>query len=191
MSELTGSYVTVDEAEAYIGNYYFDASALSAWSALSQSAKEQILRSSTRAIDTTFRFKGQKRVIGQPLEFPRWDRNKIGMLGVYATLYGQPAQSYDDSFVGADNRLENDGLQAAKHATIINAVYMAAYSHLEGKIISQSATSLKAESIGSTHVQYGSITENRESTAIKQGIFAVEKVRAELRDWISGSYMTL
>lgn len=191
MESLAGSYVTVDEAEEYISQYYFDASALSAWSDLSQSAKEQVLRSSTRAIDTTFRFRGQKRVTGQPFEFPRWDRNKIGMLGVYATLYGQPAQSYDDSFIGADGRFDNDGLQAAKHATIINAVYMAAYGHLEGKIINQSATSLKAESIGSTHVQYGNVAENRESTAIKQGIFAVEKVRAELRDWISGSYMTL
>ena len=191
MSGLNGSYVTVDEATEYINQYYFDASALSAWNSMTQTMKEQLLRSSSHAIDTAFRFRGQKRVIGQPFEFPRWDRNKVGMLGVGSVLFNEPAQAYDDSFVGNDGRFENDGLQDAKHATIINAVYMAAYNSLESTIIQQSAVSLKARSIGSIHEQYGNASDNKDSTAIKQGIFALEKVRAELRDWISGSYMTL
>lgn len=64
------SYVTVAFADVYADSF-FSATNYATWSNLGDSAKERFLNMSTKYIDRTYSFQGQKGSTTQSLEFPR------------------------------------------------------------------------------------------------------------------------
>lgn len=67
-SASADSYATVDEADARIVEYGYDATT---WDALGAAAKEARLRTGTMILDS-MPFRGAKGCYNQALEFPRW-----------------------------------------------------------------------------------------------------------------------
>ncbi|HOT31242.1 MAG TPA: hypothetical protein PLP09_03630 [Petrotogaceae bacterium] len=63
----TNSYIDIDDADAYFATRY----GASAWAALSDETKDQLLITATQRIDT-LRLKGRKYIYTQTLNFPRY-----------------------------------------------------------------------------------------------------------------------
>ena len=120
MSDLivnTDSYVTLEEANRYVMDYYGeDSPEYKAWFSLDTSDNTRIvaLRASAKALNN-LRYKGKKAVAGQPLAFPRKFNNFPGV--VYLPYIGQ----YSDTSL-IQGMGSNNGLESAKEAQIVNAV---------------------------------------------------------------------
>ena len=178
------SYVSLEDANAYIESHYTSSNKFrTAWSNMSDSDKEALLRSSTQAIDT-LKFNGRKRLYNQVLQFPRVLASNIyygmainGEVNQYADLSCSPV---NDSYEG--------GLKLVKQAVIENSL---AASTLEKNVNNQMESAI----LGITSKRIGPIAEtyNRQTTearGARRGIYS-DKVYSLLAPWLSDSFMSL
>lgn len=188
MAELQvniNSYVSLEEAENYIQTFYTSTSAERVkWGALTEDDKKIVLLSSARALNN-LRYKGQKKIKGQPLAFPR----KYQVVGFGLGYVPYTSQYIDNSlYEGAFG--SGDGLAAAKEAQIVNAVTgVAMDSDIITDVLERSVAGIKSKSAGRMSESYDNDTNRASNLSI--GIYNMDKVRNILNCWLSDSVFSL
>ena len=181
------SYISVADADNYILDYYSNrADIIGKWQSLSNSAKESMLRDSTRSIDTAFKFRGRKRRMGQHLQFPRYTQMYFGFGYGLAT---QPNNYFDNSLMDGSVAGDDGGMQRVREATVENAVAGMMYEKDASTAMSNSILGITSVKIGNTAETYsrGSI----EQKAVKYGVYCYERVAHLLIGWVNGNYITV
>ena len=188
MAELQvniNSYVSLEEAEKYIETFYTSTSAeRTKWGELNEDDKKVVLLSSARALNN-LRYKGQKKISGQPLAFPR----KYSVVG-FGIGYVPYHSQYVDStlFEGAFGN--GDGLEAAKEAQIVNAVTgVAMNTNIITDVLERSVACIKSKSAGRISESYDNDTTRARELSI--GIYNMDKIRNILNAWLSDSVFSL
>lgn len=182
------SYVTLEEANKYVQDYFAnDAAITSKWTALTDAAKESLLRQSTQAIDNLFKFKGRKKKLSQPLQFPRIIYSGLNGLPVFPEYKANPF--FDNSLMDSDY-YNDGGLTLASRAVVENSV--AAMNvvkpvHDAGVNAILGITSKKIGPIAET---YGN-AQGYEARAAKAGVYVYEKVAHILMPYIDGPAMSI
>lgn len=188
MAELErniNSYCTLDEAEEYINTYYTSNSAERVkWATLSEEDKIISLLSSARALNN-LRYKGQKKIKGQPLAFPR----KYGVVGFGLGYIPYTSQYIDSSlYEGAFD--SGDGFIAAKEAQIVNAVTGVALNQdVITDVLERSVAGIKSKSAGRISESYENDTLRARQLSI--GIYNMDKIRNILNAWLSDSVFSI
>lgn len=188
MAELKvniNSYVTLDEADEYIKTYYTSTSAeRTAWDKLSEEDKIISLLSSARSLNN-LRYKGQKKVKGQPLAFPR----KYAVMG-FGLGYTPYVSQYMDSSLYEGVWGSGDGFSAAKEAQIVNAVAgISMNSAVITDVLERSVAGIKSKSIGRVSESYDNDTLRAKNLSI--GIYNMDKIKNILSGWISDSVFSI
>lgn len=181
------SYISVEDADNYVLNYYGNrVDVLGKWQLLSTSAKESMLRDSTRSIDTAFKFRGRKRRMAQRLQFPRYTQMYFGFGYGLAT---QPNCYFDNSLIDGSVVGDDGGMQRVREATVENAIAGMLYEKDTSAVMSNSILGITSKKIGSIAESYSGTSV--ESRAAKYGIYCYEKVAHLLIGWVNGNYISV
>lgn len=178
------SYVeTIEEADALAKRNFMSTDVeLMAWDALSTEDKEVALVRSCTAL-SRFPYKGEKKYgDSQKLDFPR----KVQSLepGIYPILFID--QNYDNRYIDSRITEGNDGLDKAKLAQVVNAVYSVVLRPKARQSASIQIQGLKGISSGPKSESYGSNSgyqANQMSNA-QADIYTDLVERVYLREWI-------
>ena len=188
MAELRkniNSYVDLTEANSYVETYYTSTSAeRTKWNALSDDDKVISLLSSARALNN-LRYKGQKKIKGQPLAFPR----KYNVMG-FGYGYIPYVSQYIDSSLFEGSFDAGDGLMAAKEAQIVNALTgITMNQNIITDVLERSVAGIKSKSAGRVSESYDNDTTRARDLSI--GIYNMDKIRNILNCWLSDSIFSL
>jgi hypothetical protein len=183
------SYVTLDDAEAYVKAYFKTTSPeRTAWESASAEDKEISLRMSCQALNNLW-YKGQKAIGGQPLAFPRTYSSYPGIIYLpYAS------QTRDTSLLGStgdstDGEMKS-GIASAKKAQIVNALAGLALSpEVVADVTDRTIKGIRAKKAGSVSESYDGATER--STNLQIGIYAQDQVYNLLNAWLTDAVYSL
>lgn len=188
MAELRvnfNSYVTIEEVDAYVDEHYLSTSAEAiTWGKTSEEDKVRALIASAKALNN-LRYKGQKRVKGQKLAFPRKYSTFPGI------TYVPYVSQYSDSslFEGVGGKGDG-GLASAKEAQIVNALAMLAVdADLVADIRERTVAAVRSESIGKASTSYD--IDSPRTKNIMRGIYDYDRVTYILSAWLTDSVFSL
>lgn len=179
------SYVTLEEADDYIKTYYTSTSAeRTTWESLPEEDKIIALLSSARALNN-LRYKGQKKIKGQPLAFPR----KYATMG-FGVSYIPFVSQYVDSSLYEGVWGSGDGLSAAKEAQIVNAITgLSMDTSIITEVLERSVAGIKSKSAGRMSESYDNDTNRAKNLSI--GIYNIDKIKNILNCWLSDSVFSI
>lgn len=179
------SYVTLEEAQAYVSTFYMSTSAeFKAWTSetLSDDDKETALIASAQALNN-LKYNGRKRVPGQKLAFPRVT---VLMPGIYWTPF---VVQYADTSLSSCGYGGDNGLESAKAAQIENALahilYGCTYTTTKKRALS-GITSKRVDDVAESYSNRTDLLYEAET-----GLYAPNKVKALLKSWLDESVFTL
>lgn len=174
------SYVSVAEANEIVEKYFTSTNDMrTKWSALSDSDKESLLRHSCRSINN-LKFSGRRATASQQLEFPRvQDYGAVG-IGFRPWI----SQTYDNSI--ENEGFGGDGLNEAKQAQVVNAVYHGYMDKLSVETTSMNIRGLTSKKAGPIAESYSANQNNTYNRDMQIGIFTKE-VYSILTPWVSTS----
>lgn len=181
------TYISVQDATAYVQSHYAHrADITTQWALLSETKIESMLRSSTRSIDTGFKFRGRKRHTSQLLQFPRYNSNFIN----FGFGINEPNQLMDTSLMDSAYDGTDGGFIAAAEATVENAIAGMLYAKDTETATQNSILGITSRKIGSIAESYGS-AYGQNNRAAQFGIYAYEKVTHLLLGWVSGNFLSI
>lgn len=173
------SWVTLEEAEEMISELFISSNTyLKAWKTLSDEDKEILLRQSAFSITDAFKFIGRKSKRAQRLAFPRVLCSLP--IGEYYLPIVNPL--YDTSVIKSYSL--DDGLEDAKRAQVVNAVYGATMADLTADAHKNFSTGLKSKSIGPVSESYDTVNPYLEGSLV--GIYT-KQVESILSSWLTSS----
>ena len=173
------SYVTLEEANQIVADTFISTNELAiAWGNLSDNDKSAVLNKSRQSIDN-LKLDGRRATTSQRLEFPRV-RNSI--VGVGYRLF--VSQFYDNSLEGSPAK--DGGLEQAKRAQVVNAVYAAYLDKESVAQLKRNVAGLTSKKAGPIAESYGSGQYNSYNKDMMVGIFTKE-VYAILTPWVCTS----
>lgn len=173
------SYVTLEEADAIVADSFMSSNELAVnWSTLSDNDKSAVLNKSRQSIDN-LKLDGRRKTTSQRLEFPRV---KSSLVGVGYRLF--VSQYEDNSLVSGGSA--DGGLEQAKRAQVINAVYAAFLDKDSVAQLKRNVAGLTSKKAGPIAETYGSSQYNSYSKDMMVGIFTKE-VYAILTPWVCTS----
>ena len=179
----TESYVTVEEANSLIANYFTSTNPLrTKWSGLSDSDKESLLRHSCRAINS-LKLDGKRKFPGQVLEFPR---EKSGVCGVGYRLF---VSQYGDNSLNGSTPADG-GLSEAKLAQTVNACYGCYFDSASLEQIGNNIKGLTSKKVGPIAETYYNPQSNTYNRDVQKGIYTKE-VYSILVSWVCESRLGL
>lgn len=173
------SYVTRDEAvQIARDNFPSNHPAYIAWENTFDSSIEQLLRASCRAINN-LKFDGRRKNAGQRLEFPRVRQSLVGV--GYRLFVGQ---LNDNSL--AESGSADGGLEQAKLAQVINAVWAAYLTNTAADTAARNIVGLTSKKAGPISESYSSSQSNTYNRDAQIGIYTKE-VYSILTPWVCAS----
>lgn len=183
LSVGTDSYVTLAEAEELISSYFTSSDGTrKVWNNTSSADKEVALRKSCRAINNLEKsFSGRRKNSGQTMAFPRV---KTVIAGVYALPF---VSQIHDNWID-QSAYASDGIQEAKLAQVVNAVYSLSLAGARDSALDVNVRGLTSRRVGPTSETYN--TKNQYSSDIMIGIYTKE-VYAILNAWVGGTRYSL
>lgn len=180
------SYVSLEDANNIIAAAFISTdSALQNWNNLSDNDKEVLLRQSCRSIDN-LKYSGRRQNTNQVLEFPRIQQSYAG---ITSRLF--IGQFYDNGLID-DSSYGFGGLNLAREAQCINAVYAGLYNDLTTEQIGvniQGLTSKRAGPISETYSRSSKYSSVTNEDAMK-GIYT-SKVYSLLTPWLVSSRFSI
>jgi hypothetical protein len=178
------SYVSLDDAEAYVKDYFkTNSPERVAWEGASADDKVISLRMSCQALNN-LRYKGQKAIGGQPLAFPRTYSSYPGI--VYLPYY---SQSRDSTLLGSVSG-GDDGIKNARKAQMVNALAgLALPTEVIADVTDRTIKGIRSKRAGSITETYDGATER--STNLQIGIYAQDQVFNLLNAWLTDAVYSL
>jgi len=186
LSVNVNSYVTLEEADTFVENNYMSMSAeYVKWNELTDNDKIVALTSSATALNN-LRYKGQKKIKGQLLAFPRVYRLGVGFGIGYIPYVSQ----YVDSSLYEGVSSSDCGYTSAKEAQIVNAVAgVAVDADLISDVRQRTVQAIKSESIGKVSKSYD--IDSPRTKNIMRGIYDYDRVTYILNGWLTDSVFSL
>lgn len=177
------SWVSLEEAEELIKTIFTSTNEyLKQWNSLSNEDREILLRNSALAITDSYRFAGHKQKYSQRLAFPR----VLSVLPVGVAYTPYISQLYDNSHISTYTL--DTGLEDAKRAQVVNAVYGSVMVDLSTEAHKNFSTGLKSKSIGPISESYDS-TSNTYLENSLVGIYT-KQVETILSKWLTSSHFS-
>lgn len=188
MGELivgSNTYVTLDEANEYIRTHFTTSSnERVVWDNTSDEDKIVYLVNSAESMNG-LKYKGRKKIPGQPLAFPRENFLLPGVIKMPVFTM----QSSDTTLINGFNY--GDGLKEAKCAQIENAI---AHAVTKPTLVSESRTrmlsGISSEKSGNMSKSYNN-TDNYMSKSMMIGIYNPEKIQSILKCWVTNSVYSI
>lgn len=181
----TNTYVTLEDADAYVeSNFLSQSPEYKAWfdETRPESDKVVALLSSAKALNN-LRYKGRKLVRGQSLAFPRSFNTFPGV--IYTPYVSQFTDNSLIEGVGGSN-----GLDSAKEAQVVNAVYHLSLNPALAQEVSDRAISgILGRRAGSVSENYASTNERGDN--MLRGIYNQDRVYYILNAWLTDSVFSL
>lgn len=174
------SYVSAEEAETIVSEYFTSSSDMrQRWNAISSADKEVLLRHSCRSINN-LKFSGRRSKASQVLEFPR--TQECGVCGVGYRPF--VSQYYDNSI--ANEGLYGDGIKQAKQAQVVNAVYHGFLEKVSIETTAMNIRGLTSKKAGPIAESYSANQNNTYNRDAQIGIYTKE-VYSILQPWLCES----